>query len=78
MGRSSLEVIEGDVGLHRIFNGPSNFAAQRVRHDVDSRACIDEHPANWLAVDETLHVKRLKMLIFLVNRLFKNRSSGAC
>ena len=60
-----------------IFNGPPNFVAQGVWHDVVSCARVDEHPANWLAVDETVRVERLEVLLFLVNRLFKNRSGGA-
>jgi hypothetical protein len=54
--------VKCQVGLHELVVLSSKHIEDGVGHQVDSSVTVDEHPVDWLPVDVTPNVQRLKVL----------------
>jgi hypothetical protein len=54
--------VKCQVGLHELIILPFKLLEDRVQHQIDGSAAVDEHPGDQLPVDVTLNVQRLQVL----------------
>jgi hypothetical protein len=54
--------VKYQVGHHELIVLPSKLLEDRVRHQVDGSAAVDEHPGDWLPIDVTTNVQQLQVL----------------
>jgi hypothetical protein len=49
--------IKHQVDLHELIVLPSKLLEDRLQHQVDGKATVDEHPRDWLSVDVTSNIQ---------------------
>jgi hypothetical protein len=54
--------VKRQVGLNELIVLPSKLLEDRVRHQVDGNATVDEHPGDWIPIDVTPNVQWIQVL----------------
>jgi hypothetical protein len=55
--RVAPHAIKHQVDLHELIVLPSELLEDRLQHQVDGKATVDEHPRDWLPVDVTSNIQ---------------------
>jgi hypothetical protein len=55
--RVAPHAIKHQVDLHELIVFPSELLEDRLQHQVDGKATVDEHPRDWLPVDVTSNIQ---------------------